>query len=193
MFIFNYMELPETRLNTRIIAAGLVLAAGFLIQPAMAQTTQSKMPGMQLSSDKPIQIASDKLEIHQEKNTADFSGNVEVVQGTTTMRAGHMTVYYKGNGAAASATTGSTDIKSIEVSNKVFLTSGKQQATADTGTFDMEAQTFVLKGKKVVLSEGDNVFTGCQLTVYMVTGEAKLESCGGRVQIQLDPKSQPQK
>lgn len=193
MFLFNNLELSESRFSSRIIAAGLGLAVGFLIQPVMAQTTQSKMPGMQLSSDKPIQIASDKLEIHQEQNTADFSGNVEVVQGTTTMRAGHMTVYYKGNGAAASATTGSTDIKSIEVKDKVFLTSGKQQATADTGSFDMEAQTFILRGKKVVLSEGDNVFTGCQLTVYMVTGEAKLESCGGRVQIQLDPKSQPQK
>ena len=54
----------------------------------------------------------------------------------------------------------------------------------------MAAQTFILKGDKVVLSDGPNVFTGCQLTVHMETGQAQLDSCGGRVQIQLDPKSQ---
>ena len=192
MFFLNTLKLSNARLCSRIIALGVCFAALNGVEVSLAQTTQGKIPGMQLSSDKPIQIASDKLEIHQDKNTADFSGNVEVVQGTTTMRAGHMTVYYKSNGGAASAANGSTDIKSIEVTDKVFLSSGKQEATADTGSFDMEAQTFILRGKKVVLSEGDNVFTGCQLTVYMTTGEAKLESCGGRVQIQLDPKSKPQ-
>ena len=192
MFFLNSLTLSNSHRSRRIAALGFCLVASAFVPASFAQTTQSKIPGMQLSSDKPIQIASDKLEIHQDKNTADFSGNVEVVQGTTTMRAGHMTVYYKGNGSAAGAANGSTDIKSIEVKDKVFLSSGKQQATADTGSFDMEAQTFILKGKKVVLSEGENVFTGCQLTVFMATGEAKLESCGGRVQIQLDPKSKPQ-
>jgi lipopolysaccharide export system protein LptA len=72
----------------------------------------------------------------------------------------------------------------------VFLSSGTQTATADSGSFDMAQQLFILKGDKVVLSDGPNVFTGCQLTVHMETGQAQLDSCGGRVQIQLDPKSQ---
>ncbi len=54
----------------------------------------------------------------------------------------------------------------------------------------MASQTFVLNGKQVVLSDGPNVFKGCKLTVQMETGRAKLDSCGRRVQIQLDPKSQ---
>ena len=66
------------------------------------------------------------------------------------------------------------------------------EATADTGTFNMVNETLLLKGKKVVLSEGENVFVGCQLTVTMKTGEAKLDACGGRVMIQLDPKSRKQ-
>ncbi|MEZ0002845.1 lipopolysaccharide export system protein LptA [Sinorhizobium fredii] len=78
------------------------------------------------------------------------------------------------------------------VSNQVFLNSGVQQATADTGSFDLTRQTLVLKGDKVVLSEGKNVFVGCQLNVQMDTGEAQLEACGGRVQIQLDPQSRKQ-
>ncbi|MBD9649350.1 lipopolysaccharide export system protein LptA [Ensifer sp. KUDG1] len=163
-------------------AGALIIASG-----AFAQATSSKMKGLELSNDKPIQIESDKLEIKDPESKAIFSGNVKVVQGTTTLQAGNMVVFYKSGGGSVSS--GDADIDRIEVSNKVFLSSGTQQATADTGSFDMTKQVFVLKGDKVVLSEGKNVFVGCQLNVQMETGEAQLEACGGRVQIQLDPKS----
>ena len=94
--------------------------------------------------------------------------------------------------ASASISSGNADIDHIVVTDKVYLTSGTQTATADNGSFDMAKQLFILKGDRVVLTDGPNVFTGCQLTVHMETGQAQLESCGGRVQIQLDPKSQKQ-
>jgi lipopolysaccharide export system protein LptA len=200
----------DCRISTR--KAGAVFTNGalallLLAGAAMAQATTSQMSGLQLNRDQPIQIESDKLEIHDQEHTADFTGNVKVVQGTTTLQAGHMTVFYKAKDAAADAkapatkaadkaapassvSSGNTDIDHILVSNKVFLTSGTQTATADNGSFDMANQLFILKGDKVVLTDGGNVFTGCQLTVHMATGQAQLDSCGGRVQIQLDPQSQ---
>ncbi|OCJ17476.1 cell division protein DivIVA [Rhizobium sp. AC44/96] len=200
-------------------ALALLLLAG----GAFAQATTSQMSGLKLNKDEPIQIESDKLEIHDQEHTADFTGNVKVVQGTTTLQAGHMTVYYKPKAGAADAAatpaadkpatdkpatekpatdkkaadagstsfgSGNADIDHIIVTGKVFLSSGTQTATADNGSFDMAQQLFILKGDKVVLSDGPNVFTGCQLTVHMATGQAQLDSCGGRVQIQLDPQSQ---
>jgi len=187
-------------------------AAFALILTASGASAQqaATMSGMKLSNDQPIQIESDKLEIHDQEHTALFTGKVKVVQGTTTMQSGKMTVYYKDKAAkpAADATqpaaqpaaqsgslaSGSADIDKILVTDKVLLTSGTQTATADDGNFDMASQTFILtadQGNKVILSDGPNVFTGCKLTVHMQTGQAELESCGGRVQIQLDPKSQP--
>ncbi|EJK82779.1 LPS ABC transporter substrate-binding protein LptA [Agrobacterium sp. SHOUNA12C] len=201
--------------NSNLRKAGLLCAFGalaFLAAPgADAQTTTSKMPGLALSSDQPIQIESDKLEIHDAESQAVFTGNVKVVQGTTTMQAGKMTVFYKKKQPAADAAakpatdnpvakaakeqnqslvSGDANIDHILVTNKVYLVSGTQTATADDGSFDMANQLAVLKGQKVVLTDGPNVFTGCQLTVHMATGEAQLDACGGRVQIQLDPKSQ---
>ncbi|PKA44270.1 LptA/OstA family protein [Rhizobium sullae] len=179
-------------------AIALLLVAG----AAFAQATTSQMDGLKLDSNQPIQIESDKLEIQDQEHKADFTGNVKVVQGKTTLQAGHMTVFYKAkagdsqpagaktDAGAASISSGNADIDRIIVTDKVFLSSGTQTATADNGSFDMAQQLFVLKGDKVVLSDGPNVFTGCQLTVYMQTGRAQLDSCGGRVQIQLDPKSQ---
>ena len=173
---------------------------------AGAQATAT-MPGMKLSNDQPIQIESDKLEIHDQEHTALFTGNVKVVQGTTTMQSGKMTVYYKDKAAkpaadgaqpaaqpeqSASLASGSADIDKILVTDKVFLSSGTQTATADDGNFDMASQTFILtadEGNKVILSDGPNVFTGCKLTVQMKSGLANLGSCGKRVKILIDPQS----
>ena len=176
-----------TKTAVAAIAAGFIAC---LSVGAQAQTTTSKLDGMKLSGDQPIQIESDQLEIKDQEKKAFFTGNVKVVQGTTTMKAGKMTVLYKGEGGG-SMTSGDADIDKIFLENTVLLTSGTQQATAEKGEFDMAAQTFVLSGKQVVLSEGSNVFKGCKLTVLMATGEAKLDSCGGRVEIMLDPKSRP--
>jgi len=184
-------------------ASALVLASAFafaLPHGAFAQSsTSTSMDGLKLNSDQPIQIESDLLEIREQEKIAVFTGNVKALQGTTALQAGKMIVHYKdkaGAAADASASTsvasGSADIDTIDVTEKVFLSSGTQQATADTGHFDMAAQTFTLEGDRVVLSEGQNVFVGCKLTVHMETGEARLDSCGRRVQIQLDPKSQQQ-
>nr|WP_078058294.1 LptA/OstA family protein [Xaviernesmea rhizosphaerae] len=183
------------------LAAGLslTLAAAALAQGAAPSGGSSRMTGMKLSNDQPIQIESDQLEVKDAESKAIFTGNVKVVQGATTLQAGTMVVYYKpasGSGAkntpGGSLTGGNAQIDHIEVDKKVFISSGTQQATADSGVFQMDAQTLVLKGKEVVLSEGANVFTGCQLDVAMNTGEARLQACGGRVRIQLDPKSQQQ-
>jgi lipopolysaccharide export system protein LptA len=219
--------------NSGLRHAALAGAVGiFTLMAAMGasaqQSTTTKMTGLNLNKDQPIQIESDKLEIHDSESNAVFTGKVNVVQGTTTMQAGKMIVFYKKKpqpdaagtaakpGTAATTKTatdaavkpaatadakkaapaagnsvvsGDTDIDHILVSDKVYLTSGTQTATAETGSFDMAAQLAILKGEKVVLTDGPNVFTGCMLTVHMNTGEAQLDSCGGRVQIQLDPKS----
>ena len=176
-------------LNYSIAAALLFLGAGPLAATsALAQETKSKIKGLELSNDSPIQIESDKLEIKDPENKAIFTGNVKVVQGTTTLQAGRMVVHYK-SGGGGSISGGDADIETIDVFDKVYLKSQSQEATADTGTFNMVNETLLLKGDKVVLSEGENVFVGCQLNVTMRTGEAKLDACGGRVMIQLDPKS----
>jgi lipopolysaccharide export system protein LptA len=205
---------PNSIFNSGLRKAGLLCAFGavafFAAADAGAQSTTSTMPGLALSKDQPIQIESDKLEIHDQESQAVFTGNVKVVQGTTTMQAGKMTVFYKKKQPAdanakpaeenpvakaakeqnQSLVSGDANIDHILVTDKVYLVSGTQTATAEDGSFDMANQLAILKGKKVVLTDGPNVFTGCQLTVHMATGEAQLDSCGGRVQIQLDPKSQ---
>ncbi|MCP4318437.1 MAG: LPS ABC transporter substrate-binding protein LptA [Hyphomicrobiales bacterium] len=178
-----------------LLAVGIFWSGVLSLDANAQQRNSRRLDGLALSGDKPIQIESDKLQVQDDKGTATFSGNVKVVQGNTIMQSGHMIVYYaKDDG---SATTGTSEIDRIDVRGKVYIKSDNQEATADKGVFDMKAETVELTGDRVVLSEGDNVLVGCKLTVFMQSGEARLEGCGGRVggsaggrvKMQLDPKS----
>ncbi|MEI9408270.1 LptA/OstA family protein [Mesorhizobium sp. Cs1299R1N1] len=183
--------------STRLAAATSAL---FLLSlaPSLAQSgAASQVSGLKLAGDKPIQIESDKLEVHQADSVAIFTGNVTVVQGPTLMKAGKMMVYYvkdpnagaKGAEAAgAAAMTGSANIDHLEISDKVYIKSDQQVATGDQGSFDMKSQVLVLSGKKVVLSQNDNVLVGCKLTVQMKSGLAQVDPCAGqRVQMSITP------
>ena len=86
--------------------------------------------------------------------------------------------------------TGAANIDHLEVENKVYVKSNDQVATGDSGTFDMKTQVLVLKGKEVVLSQGDNVLKGCMLTVQMKSGLANVDGCGGRVIMSITPQKQ---
>lgn len=158
---------------------------------ALPAQSQTRLEGLSLSNDEPIQIESDRLDVDDAAGTAVFTGNVQVVQGDTTMKSGLMTVYYVDDGSG-SAATGSSDIERIEVRNKVYISSGTQEATGDEGTFDMIGEVLTLSGDRVVLSDGPNVVVGCKITVQMKTGQARVERCANdRIILQLDPKSKP--
>jgi lipopolysaccharide export system protein LptA len=173
-------------MKTRSIA---LLIAAALSGPALAQNVERQSSNFALSNDQPIQIESDQLEVSEANGRADFTGNVNVVQGEMVLKSGAMTVFYSGD--SGSVSTGTAAIERIELSDKVFLQSGEQTASADAGTYDMTSEVLTLSGERVVLSEGDNVLVGCRLTVQVASGNARLESCGNRVQIQLNPSSRP--
>jgi lipopolysaccharide export system protein LptA len=179
------------------VALGLlVLASAPGVVSAQESATTSRLSGLKMSGDEPIQIESDKLEVRESESIAIFSGNVSVTQGSTLLKSGKMTVYYAKEGG--SAATGSANIDRLEVDGKVYVKSENQVATGDRGTFDMKTEVLVLSGKEVVLSEGPNVLVGCKLTVQMKTGEAQVDGCKegssgtGRVMMSITPGSQNQ-
>lgn len=168
-----------------------LIALSLACAPALAQSAvESRLTGLRLNGNEPIEIESDKLEVQEAENKAIFTGNVSVTQGPTVLRSGVMTVFYARDGG--SAATGSSNIERLEVGGKVYVKSDKQVATGDSGVFDMKTEVLTLSGKEVVLSEGSNVLRGCKLTVQMKSGRAQVDGCGGgtgRVQMKLDPSS----
>jgi lipopolysaccharide export system protein LptA len=170
-------------------------------------------PGQQLENkDAPVQIEAATLEVHDKSKTATFSGNVQVVQGDTTMRCRSLVVFYGqevGIGeAGAEATTGTTgksalggskgaqNIRRIEARGAVTVLTKDQSASGDLGIYDLKTKTITLSGN-VVVSQGQNVIHGERVVVDTETGNARVESgasgaganagSGGRVRALIQP------
>lgn len=197
------------RIYGRIFAALCLLPAmGAGLRPAAAQSVNF---GINLSGGKePVKIDADDMEMRDKDGLAILTGNVSVAQGDRIVRAGKMTVYYSkakpadGGGKAGAKNTGggksgkakgaqvngldAAGIDKLEVADKVYIKNGKQIAVGDNGIFNAKSNVMVLTGAKVVLTDGENVATGCKLTAHMDSGKAFLESCSsgrqsGRVSV----------
>lgn len=112
----------------------------------------------------PIDVASSRLDVDDNKKVALFTGQVVATQAGSTMVAPEMTVTYEGEVAPQTgadqnsqqqtpAETG-TKVKQVIAKNSVTLTQPSgETATSRTATFDTAAQLAVLEGD-VVLTQG---------------------------------------
>ena len=191
------------RLPFGIITAAALAGASFALPHSAAAQEGgfgSNFTGLQLDGNQPISIESSSLDVDDKSAVATFTGNVSVSQGPTLLKTGKLVVHYKNSGSAGGATGssslpgGSSAIERLEATDKVYVKSEDQVATAERASFDMAADVVVMSGD-VVLSQGENVAEGCRLTIQMGTGRAKLESTNcdgnaggnGRVRMMLTP------
>ncbi len=163
---------------------------------AAAQQGKGAAGGFDMSSDKPVHIEADVLEVMDDQGQAVFTGNVVAKQGPTTLQTTKLTVYYAG-GAIAKQTGTDKDagqqqpaaadgkpgapgdrIKRLEAEGQVVVTTRDQQATGEKAVFEMADNTVTLTGN-VVLTQGKNVLRGTELTVDLDTGHSKLVSNDG--------------
>lgn len=187
----------------RIKSLLAVLTGAFLISwsfnPALSFAQQANF-GINLSNGKEkVVLNADHLEMRDKENIAVFSGNVSVIQGDRILRTSKLIVHYAksnaNNEGAASGGLGSTGVEKMEATGKVYIKTGNQVATGDEGVFNSKTNTMVLTGSRVILTDGNNVATGCKLTAHMDTGKAFLQSCTGkngqgRVSIIMDRNTQ---
>ncbi len=197
------IPMPRLAAFALLAACAAPLAAtGAAAQGAQQPGLGNSFGGLQVQGDQPIAIESNQLDVDDGQSLATFSGAVRVQQGETSMEADKLLVYYvrQEGGGAQPASAGSnvpgasSDISRLEATGGVTIRSAEQVATATKADFDMATQVAVLTGD-VVLSQGENVATGCILRIQMDTGVARLQSqnCGGasggggRVRMLLSP------
>ncbi len=133
-------------------------------------------------NNKPIEISADKLDVLQNDQKAIFSGNVIAVQGTTTMRAAQMTVFYRDAATAAkpAADAGAAKgIYRIESTGNVVFTTPSETAIGDKAIYNVDTDAIDLTGANVTLTQGQNILKGTALNHNMTTGRSILT--GGAV------------
>jgi len=145
------------------------------------------------NQDQPIQIDAASLEVHDKDKMATFSGDVQVVQGDTTIKCQSLVVFYGGERTAAGEASaaapppaakpgqppalpkGAQNIRRIEARGGVTVISKDQNASGDLGVYDVRKKTITLTGN-VVVSQGKNVLRGDRVVVDTVTGNAHFDS-----------------
>ncbi len=106
------------------------------------------MQGFSRNKGQPVKIDAASLEVRDKEKMATFSGNVQVIQGDTTLKTKTLVVHYEGesqgvdNTKTAKAATGigpsgEQRIKRLEARGDVVVTQNDQVATGDLATFDM--------------------------------------------------------
>jgi lipopolysaccharide export system protein LptA len=176
---------------------------------AAAQTPRPGSVAPQLSNpaqgilndnqDQPIQIDAATLEVRDKEKMATFAGDVQVVQGDTTIKCQKLVVYYgpePGTAAAAAQArrqrqqpqpqsqqpqqsgtlpARQQDIRRIEALGGVTVISKDQTASGDRGVYDLKTKTITLV-HNVTVAQGKNVLHGERVVVDTVSGNAHFDS-----------------
>src|SRR5580698_3447017 len=181
-----------------LVAPGLAVAQAPRPAAAPAAPVQSLLQGGQ-DKDQPVQIEAASLEVRDKSKMATFSGDVQVVQGDTTMKCQKLVVFYGQEvgiaqkeastaqnappdakpdtklAPAPAGPKGAQNIRRIEARGGVTVITKDQNASGDLGVYDLIAKTITLTGN-VVVSQGQNVIHGERVVVDTVSGNARVES-----------------
>ena len=145
------------------------------VSHAKAQTLADGLTGFSQSSDDPIEIEADNLEVLDAQNLAIFRGNVEVVQGTATLTTRELRVHYEGGDGGAIGPGSNQGLRLLEAIGAVEIRSQDQFASGDEAQFDFISELITVTGD-VVLQQGENLVRGQRLTVDLTTRESRLDA-----------------
>lgn len=146
----------------------LATAAAYLLPVAVGFAQEAPPPAGTGGGDKPIEITADRLVLEQNQQKAIFSGNVDALQGDTTLRTDLLRVFYTSDEERKATGTQQT-VRRLEAEGNVVITQPGETATGNSGIYDVVGGKMVLLGD-VVLTRNQNVVRGDRLDVDRNTG-----------------------
>jgi lipopolysaccharide export system protein LptA len=152
------------------------------------------LQGFSSNRGKPVRIQAGSLEVRDKDKQAVFSGNVQVVQGDTTLRCKTLIVFYENDPSkpaipiAQGKGEGQQQMRRMEAKGGVTVTQKDQVATGDSADYDVRANTITLKSN-VVVTRGQDVLKGEKLVVNLTSGVSTVEAgVGRRVDMMISPR-----
>ena len=198
----SFPQSRPRRVTLAFVLTGAVLAVVASLGTSAGRAQQSKGPpnalqGFASNRGTPVQIKAGSLEVRDKDKRAVFGGNVQVVQGDTTLRSKTLAVFYEGDPAKPGVSVvqgkgeGNQQVRRMEAKGGVVVNQKDQIATGDSAEFDVRANTVTLSGN-VVLTQGQNVARAKRLVVDLTSGVSRLESdVGKRIEMLITPSDRP--
>lgn len=160
------------RASLHVLTITLALAQAGM---AFAQETTLAFQGLKAGAGEPVEITADQFNVTQSASTAEFKGNVLVIQGGLRLSSDKLTVeYVEGD---------KTTIDRLIAEGNVLLSTPAEAAESARAVYVLTSQQLEMTGT-VVLKQGGNVMTGEKLSVNIAEGTGRMD---GRVRTILQP------
>lgn len=140
------------------LAAGMGLA---LSAPLVAQALANH------STNAPVDVEADRIEVQDRADRAIFSGNVRVKQGNLNLDAARLTVAYSTAGSGV-------DIERLDAAGGVTVRSPSETARGQFAVYDLNRRLITMIGG-VTLEQGSNTVRGGRLVINLDTGRAVVD------------------
>lgn len=112
----------------------------------------------------PVEVTSETLNVNQQDGSAEFVGNVVVVQGEMRLTAERVLVIYNQERSA---------IDRLEATENVVLVSPPDAAEGDWAEYTIDSGVIVMRGN-VLLTQGPSIISGDQMNANLTTGTATM-------------------
>lgn len=144
-----------------------------------AQAAPVAFGSVKADPSQPVEVTADDLAVNQADGSAEFSGNVLIVQGVMRLSADKVLVIYK----TADDGERKTGIERLEATGNVVLVSGPDAAEAQRAEYSIDSGTIVMTGN-VLVNQAGGTLASNRLEVNLTTGTARM---AGRVKTILNP------
>jgi lipopolysaccharide export system protein LptA len=187
------------RLPKPALLAVLTLSIALIAAPAMA--AKSLEPA---SSDQPIHVVSDSLEVDNKTQVAVFIGAVKATQGDVTIVSDKLEVFYdrdaadkpkkeEETGGAPGIMDGGGKVRKVVALGHVKITQKDRVAVGRKATYWAGGRKMLLEGKSTVW-RGKNQVSGDKITVFLDQDRAVVHGRPGkRVAVTIQPQKQEKK
>ncbi len=139
-----------------------------------AQETQVGFGAVKADPSLPVEVTSETLNVNQEDGSAEFLGNVIVIQGEMRLTAERVLVIYNSERSG---------IERMEATEDVVLVSPPDAAEGDWAEYTIDSGEIVMKGN-VLLTQGPSTISGDQMNADLTAGTATVT---GNVKTILQP------
>jgi lipopolysaccharide export system protein LptA len=140
---------------------------------AAAEGTNVAFGAIKADPTLPVEVTADNLDVDQSDGSAEFTGNVLIVQGEMRLSAKRVLVIYNQT---------QSGIQRLEATGEVVLVNGPDAAEANRADYTIDSGVIVMSGN-VLLTQGANALTSDKMTVHLTNGTARM---AGRVKTILN-------
>ncbi len=170
--------------SRRVLLPGLLVCVASLasmaipVAPALAAKAAGASSGRVLpggNADQPVNIEASKLDYFDKEQKLIYTGNVVATQGDARLKTNTLTIYLNpkesGDSGTSQSSAGTDQVRRMEASGSVILTSKDQIGTGDKGVYEKAENKVTLTGN-VTLTQGPNVTKGDKLVYDLNTSQA---------------------